>query len=271
MAKTSTTKAKAANIPTVATVVTPGEIQDLQQTFKVNSDVGEEEIQRMNGMPGVRLEFDYVHFRKLSDDFIATLSAKNQKAYWLAFAEFDDRDRRSNVALHSIGVDPIMKILDRPRGRNNPLVRDGDFVSKLLPGWYVTWRVQGGEGDFNLALEAGFKVIRHPLDKEEEKAKSPLDWSGEIWKIPDGVADPTSGEGIYNVMVVIRQQIWDDNLKAQSMASHNAYAQNKKQFFEGAENISRDMLGGKEKVILSDLDEVREEEYYDHREKRTGS
>lgn len=267
MAKTAT--AKSAKTPPTVVANVPSESVDLLQTFKVGESTGEEEIVRMDSMPGTRLEFDYVYFRKLPDDFVATLKAQNQKAYWLAFAEYSDRTRRSNIAQHEIGVDPLTKILDRPRGRNNPLVRDADHVQKIIgKDWYVTWRIQGGEGDLTGAQEAGFKLIRRPVDKDEEKAKSPLEWTGEIWKIPDGTADPSSGEAIYNVMVCIRRRIWDDNLKAMSMASHNAYSQNKKQFFEGAENISRDMLGGKEKVILQDLDETHIEEHTEVREGR---
>ena len=259
MAKGTATK----GAKTVATVVTPGEMVELQQVFKASEKTSEEDIMRADGFPGVRIEFDYVHFRKLPDDFVAGLKPHNQKAYWLAFAEFEDRLRRSNIALHEIGVDPMTKILDRPRGKNNPLVRDGEKIQALLKGYYVTWRIQGGEGDYIGALESGFKVIRKPLNVEEEKTKSPLEWSGEVWKIRDGTVDPTSGEEIFNVMMCIEKQRWDDHLKAVSMASHNAYAQNKKLFYEGAENISRDMLGGKEKVIAPewDLDQTREEEF----------
>lgn len=264
MAKTTTTKASKTQVPKtqVITPLTPPDASALQATFKVTEGVGEEKIIQMDSMPGMRLTFDHVYFHKLADEFVAMLKPQNQKAYWLAYGEWESRDRQANIALHSVGVDPLTKILDRPRGRNNPLVRDGENVQKKLPGYYVTWRIQGGEGDLVGALEAGFHVIRHPKDKEEEKSKTPLEWSGETWKIRDGTADPSSGEEIYNVMVAIRQQIWDDNLKAMSMASHNAYAQNKKQFFEGTENISRDMLGGKEKVILQDLEEMHAEENY---------
>jgi hypothetical protein len=267
MAEMAKTTAKAAKMPTVATVVTPADMATLQQVFKVAEGMSEEQIIRADGLPGVRLEFDYVYFRKLSDDFVATLKAHNQKAYWLAYGEFSDRDRRSNVALHDIGVDPLSKILDRPRGRNNPLVRDGEHVQAIMgKDWYVTWRVQGGEGDLTGALEAGFQVIRRPVDPKEEKAKGPFDWSGEVWKIRDGTSDPTSGEEIFNVMVAIRRRIWDDNLKAMSMVSHNAYSQNKRQFIEGAENISRDMLGAKEKIMVQDLDETHIEEHTEVRE-----
>jgi hypothetical protein len=164
-------------------------------------------------------------------------------------------------------------MLDRPRGKSNPLVRDEEIVERQInkglgkeEKWYVTWRVQGGEGDFQDALAVGFKAIHRPKDEEEMK-KPPLEWSGELWRVADGTSDPTSGDAIYNVMVVIRQSRWDDHLKAMSMESHNQYSQTKRQFIEGAENISRDMLGGKEKVIIQDLDEVRAEEYYDHKQK----
>jgi hypothetical protein len=253
MAKT-TAKAK-----TTVTALTPVSEEELQQVIKVTDSTSDEEIMRADGLPGHRLEFDYVHFKKLEESFVANLKPANQKAYWLAYGEFDDRSRRANLAMHSIGVDPIMKILDRPRGTHNPLVRDQELVSKLLPGFYVTWRIQGGEGDFESAVEAGFRPIRKPRDAEEKK-KSPLEWSGEVWKLRDGTVDPTSGDEIYNVMVCIRQQIWDDNLKAISMASHNAYALNKQKFYEGAENISRDMLGSKERIEVHDLDEMRAEE-----------
>jgi len=266
MAKAGASKAaKAEAIPTVVMDV-PKDTMDLQQVFKVSEDTSEADIVRADGMPGVRIEFDFVHFKKLSDDFVSGLKAPNQKAYWIAQGEWDSRVRQANIALHSIdgGVDPLSKILDRPRGRSNPLTRDGERVQKILgKDWYVTWRVQGGEGDITNALEAGFKIIRHPKDEEEEKAKSPFDWTGDIWKIRDGTADKTSGDEISNVMVVIRRKVWDDNLKAMSMASHNGYRQNKMQFREGMENISRDMLGGREKVIAPeyDLDDIREEEH----------
>jgi hypothetical protein len=265
MAKVSTAKAKA--VPTVVMGTLPDDPEITPQLFRVNSDTTQVEIVRMDGMIGTRLEFDYVHFQKMSDEFVARLRPDNQKAYWLAFAEFDSRNRQANIAMHSIGVDPLTKILDRPHGTNNPVVRDGNKVQKILgKDWYVTWRVQGGEGDLEGAREVGFKIIRKPATPEEEKTKTPFEWSGEVWKIKDGTSDPASGDEIYNVMVVIRRRVWDDNLKAMSMASHNAYSQNKKQFFDGAENISRDMLGGREKVILSDLDETHVEEHYDHRE-----
>jgi hypothetical protein len=270
MAKTTVKKAAVAE-PTVAAkpqVMSPVKTDveapsERGQVYRIGESTSEADIIRMDSMAATTLEWDYVHFRKLPDSFIATLKPVNQKAYWLAFAEWDDRVTRSNRALHEVGVDPMTKILDRPRGRNNPLVRDGDKVQELLgKGWYVTWRVQGGEGDLTGALEAGFKIIRRP-EKGEEK-NDPFTWTGEVWKIRDGTSDPSSGEEIYNVMVAIRRQVWDDNLKAMSMASHNAYRSNKQQFFEGAENISRDMLGGKEKVIVSDLDETHVEEHYDH-------
>ena len=269
MAKTGTVKSARAPKapPTVATVVQPEDMVELQQVFKVLEGMDEAEIARADGMPGVRLEFDYVHFGKLSESFVATLRGQSQKAYWLAFSEWDDRSRRANIAQHEIGVDPMSKLLDGPRGKANPLLRDSEIVSKRLPGWYVTWRVQGGEGDLTNAQIAGFKVIRRPVDKVEEKEKEPFDWSGEVWRIPDGTSDPISGEAIYNVMVVIRQQLWDDKLKAMSMVSHNQYSQTKRQFIEGAENISRDMLGGREQVIIQDLDEVHIEDHYDHGKK----
>ena len=62
-------------------------------------------------------------------------------------------------------------------------------------------------------------------------------------------------------MVIIRQQAWKDNLDAMSMISHNAYATNKKQFVEGIDNISRDMLSSKERIQISDLDEMHVEEH----------
>lgn len=263
-------KATAAKVAKTATVETPTDMEELQQVFKVTEGMNEAEIARADSMPGVRLEFDYVHFCKLTDGFVATLQGKNQKAYWKSFHEWESRVKESNIALHSIGVDPMTKILDRPRGRNNPLVRDGEKMQKLLPGWYVTWRVQGGEGDLENLKALGTdiaRVLRRPKDKTEEKEKTPFEWSGEVWKIADGTSDPVSGEGIYNVMVAIRQQVWEDNLKAMSMASHNAYAQSKRQFIEGAENISRDMLGGKEKVITQDLDKLHAEEFVPHARK----
>jgi hypothetical protein len=242
-------------------VINPVATEELNQIFKVTQDTPETTIVEQDGTPGVRLEFDYVHFKKLPESFVGNMKAHNQKAYWMAFSEFDSRTRQANIAMHSIGVDPMSKILDRPRGTSNPLVRDELVVKPLLPRHYVTWRIMGGEGDFESAIQTGFKVIRRPKDAEEKKTKSPLEWTGEIWKVRDGTVDPTSGDEIFNVMVCIEKQRWEDNLKAMSMASHNAYSQNKQQFFEGAENISRDMLGSKERIAVADLDELKIEEH----------
>jgi hypothetical protein len=273
MAKIAATKAKSsvvAKATSISTQVMTSLPDETAQVFKIVEGMTEESIVKADGMPGVRLEFDFVYFKKLSESFVATLKPSSQKAYWLAFAEFDSRDRRANIALHSIGKDPRSMMLDRPHGKSNPLVRDSEIVEKLLnkglgkaEQWYVTWRLQGGQGDFTDALEAGFKAIHRPKD-DEEKAQNPLEWSGELWRIPDGTSDPTSGDAIYNVMVVIRESRWQDHLKAMSMESHNQYSQNKQKFFDGAANISKDMLGGKEKVILQDLDETHVEEYYAH-------
>jgi hypothetical protein len=79
--------------------------------------------------------------------------------------------------------------------------------------------------------------------------------------VRDGTVDPQSGDEIFNVMVYIRQGAWKDNLDAISMISHNAYSTNKKQFFEGVDNISRDMLSSKERIQVSDLDELHVEEH----------
>ena len=164
----------------------PTDLEGLQQVFKVSDSTSDDDIVKADGMPGVRLEFDYVYFRKLSESFVAMLKPHNQKSYWLAYGEWEDRSTRSNRALHEIGVDPITKILDRPRGSSNPIVRDQEKVQKLLGhDWYVTWRVQGGQGDLTNALESGFKIICRPQKGEEKK--SPLEWSGEAWKIRDGI------------------------------------------------------------------------------------
>ena len=256
MAKATT---KAAKVPTIVSMETPVE---LQQVFKVTEGMKEDEVSRADALPGVRIEFDFVHFQKFTDAFIGTLKVANQRAYLEAEQEFASRSRRVNTALHEIGVDPISKILDRPRGKSNPLVRDGEMVQKLLGAkWYVTWKVAGGEGDFESSLEMGFKPIRRPVDKNEQKTKAPFEWTGELWKIRDGTVDPTSGDEIFNVMVVVERQRWDDSLKAMSMASHNQYSQHKQQFIEGAENISRDMLGGKEHVTIQDMDDVVAEKF----------
>jgi len=229
------------------------------QVFEVKDVTTEEDILRADASPGMRLHFDYVYFKKLSDEFVARLSGTAQKAYWLAFAEYDKRVREANIGLHSVSVDPMAKMLDGPKGKANPLVRDIEILQKLLPDYYVTSRVEGGEGDVEAAKGAGFKVIRRPADEGEEKSKSPLDWNGEVWKIRDGTVDMRSGEAIYNVLVCIRKGAWEDHLKAMSMVSHNKYSQNKQEFVEGAKNISKDLI--REEVTVQDLDDIRAEEH----------
>ena len=81
-----------------------------------------------------------------------------------------------------------------------------------------------------------------------------------MWKVRDGTMDPTSGEEIFNVMVCIEMKRWEDHLKAMSMISHNAYSANQQKFYEGADNISRDMLSSKERIEVSSLDEIHAEE-----------
>lgn len=264
MAKT-TVKSGVTKAPTATVVTATSEPETMPQLFRVSEATSEDEIIRQDSAAGVGLEFDFVHFKKLSDEFVATLKPSSQKAYWLSKAEFEDRSRRANIALHEVGVDPMTMILDRPRGRNNPLIRDGEKVQKLVGReWYITWKVQGGEGDFESARQAGFEVVRRPTPEQvEAKEKDVFKWAGEVWKIPDGTSDLTSGEAIYNVMMFIRRSRFEDHNKAMSMASHNAYAQVKRQFVEGSDNISRDMLGGKEKVLPPDwdLDQISVEQH----------
>lgn len=251
------------SVPVVAGDISEGD-KNLVNVFKVTDLTSDEDIIRYGELPGVVLEFDYVKFRKLSDEFVAMLPASSQKNYWIAFSEWDSRRKLADRAVYETpnAVDPMSKLLDGPRGTANPLVRDKEIIDKKIGGeYYVTWRLEGGQGDLEAAERVGFKVMRHPKDKEEEKTKSPLDWSGERWAIRDGTVDPTSGDEIYNVMVCIRQQAWTDNLQAMSLISHNAYSTNKKQFFEGADNISRDMLSSKERIQVSDLDELHVEEH----------
>ena len=236
----------------------------LRQQYVVTDKSKLEDIIRYAEMPGIDLVFDFAHFLKLDDSFVAMLPANAQKAYWLTLAEYESRKRLADRAVFETpnAVDPRSKLLDGPHGMSNPLVHDQDEVQKLIGrDWYITWRVEGGQGDLEGALKAGFKVMRKPKDDTERKTKSPLEWTGERWKIPDGTVDPSSGEAISNVMVYIRQQAWKDNIDAMSMISHNAYSQNKRQFIEGVDNISRDMLSSKERIEVSNLDELHVEEH----------
>ena len=271
MAKTGRSVSKSTSnpvtkIPTKSVVmsdISDGD-KNLRQIYRVNEATSDEDIVRYAELPGVDLEFDFVHFRKLDDGFVSMLPESAKKAYWLAQGEFDSRRKLADRALYETpnAVDPMTKLLDGPHGMANPLTRDLDMVEKIIgKEYYITWRIEGGQGDLDNALRAGFCVMRRPVDENERKTKSPLDWSGERWAIRDGTVDPTSGDEIYNVMVIIRQQAWKDNLDAMSMISHNAYATNKKQFVEGIDNISRDMLSSKERIQISDLDEMHVEEH----------
>lgn len=261
MAKTAKAAAKAVEKASVDTVKIPADDSSLKQVFKVTEKMTEEIILKYASAPGVELEFDVVYFRELDESFVALLPPSAQKAYWVAHTEFESRVRQANIAQHSISVDPSTKLLDGPRGAANPLVRDQKEISTLMPEYYVTWRIQGGQGDLENAIRAGFKVMRKPKDEEERKTKPPAEWNGEIWRIRDGIADPRSGEEIYNVMVFIRKGAWKDNIDAISMISHNAYAQNKKQFVEGVDNMNRDMSSSKERIAVVDLDETHVEEH----------
>jgi hypothetical protein len=237
---------------------------DLRQIFKVIETTSDEDILRYAEMPGVELEFDVVRFRRLEDNLVAMLPPIAQKNYWLSFAEYEGRKKLADRALFETpgAVDPMSKLLDGPRGMSNPLTHDQAEVEKLLgPDWYITWRIQGGQGDLEGALQSGFRVMRRPKDEAERKAHDPREWNGEVWRVRDGTVDPTSGDEIFNVMVYIRAQAWKDNLQAMSMVSHNAYSNNKKQFFENTENISRDMLSSRERIQVSDLDEMHVEEH----------
>jgi hypothetical protein len=239
---------------------TPIDENALKQVFTVVESTAEEEILRVSALPGTLLEFDSVRFKKLSDSFIAMLPASGQKAYWKAEGEFESRRKLADRALFETPtvVDPMAKLLDGPRGMANPLERDKKYIEDLLPEYYVTWRIEGGQGDLPSAKEAGFREMRHPKDDTERKEKSPLEWTGDRWSIRDGTQDPQSGDQIYNVMVVIRKRLWNDNLSAMSLVSHNKYLQHKQQFVEGVDNITRDT---RESIEISDLDELHVEEH----------
>jgi hypothetical protein len=234
----------------------------LGQVYRVTDATTHEEIIRYAELPGVVLEFDVVKFQKLDDDFVSMLPASAQKAYWLTLAEYEDRRKLADRAVYeATSVDPMSKLLDGPRGTANPLVRDALEVQRLAPEYYFTWRIEGGQGDLDSARRAGFRVMCRPKDEIERNTKSPIEWTGERWKIRDGTSDPISGDEIFNVMVYIRKQAWKDNLDAMSMVSHNAYSTNKKQFVEGVDNLSRDMLSAKERIQVADLDELHIEEH----------
>jgi hypothetical protein len=261
-AQASETKSPKAKASVVTQI--PSEDTSLKQVFKVLETTSEEDILRYAEMPGVTLEFDYVRFRRLDDSFVGMLPASAQKAYWIAHEEFESRKRLADRAVYETPnvVDPMSKLLDGPHGMSNPLTHDQDEVRKRMgSSWYVTWRVEGGQGDIDAALRAGFRVVRRPKDDAERENVDPTEWSGERWKIRDGTIDPISGDEIFNVMVYIRAGAWKDNLQAMSMISHNAYSTNKKQFVEGVDNISRDMLSSKERVQTVDLDEMHVEEH----------
>jgi hypothetical protein len=234
----------------------------LKNIFDVVSATSNEDIVKYASAPGVELRFSAVDFKILDESFVAMLPPQGQKAYWTAFAEYESRRKLANQALFETPnvVDPMAKILDGPKGGANPIVRDREFVQKRMPGFHVSWRVEGGQGDLESALAAGYKVVRKPKDKSEESL-DPREWTGERWTLRDGTVDPESRDVIYNVMVYIREQAYKDHLAAMSMVSHNMYAQNKQQFVEGVDNISRDMLSAKERIEVADLDELHAEEH----------
>ncbi|MFA5335698.1 MAG: hypothetical protein WC324_02135 [Candidatus Omnitrophota bacterium] len=236
----------------------------LKSVFEVSSNTSNEDIMRYASAPGVELRFNAVDLKVLDESFVAMLPAQGQKAYWMAFSDFESRRKLANQALFETPnvVDPFSKLLDGPKGSGNPLVRDQEFVQeKIGRDWYITWRVEGGQGDLEAALRSGFKVMRRPKDKAEESHVDPREWSGERWTVRDGTLDRESGEHIYNVMVYIRARAQKDHVAAMSMVSHNRYATNKQQFVEGIDNISRDMLSSKERITVADLDEVKAEEH----------
>jgi hypothetical protein len=237
---------------------------NLAQIYRVTDKTGQEDILRYAEMPGMELAFDVAHFLKLDDSFVGMLPPGAQRNYWLAFADYDSRRKLADRALYETpgSSDPRSKLLDGPHGKANPLVRDAEFVQgKVGRDWYITWRVQGGQGDFTEALESGFRVICRPKDAREREEKTPFEWSGEQWKVRDGTVDPTSGDEIFNVMVYIRQKAFDDHKLAMSMVSHNAYSTVKREFVDGVDNISRDMSSSKERIQVSDLDELHVEEH----------
>lgn len=258
MAKTGGVKVTKTATPTVVARV----VEDADaQVFVVSDSTKLDEIEQMAAAPGVRLSFDATYMPFLDEEFVTRLPVKAQKEYWMKWGEFVRKRNLSANAEFSIGVDPRKKLLDSSMIGSNPLDKDREIVEKRLPGYYVTWRVQGGSGDYLDALSKGFKPIRRPKDDEEMEKKSPLDWSGEQWRVRDGSSDKDTGDELYNAMVVIRSDAWKDHLDAVSMISHNAYAQNKKQFIEGIDNMNRDMLSAKERVEVIDLDEQHAEEH----------
>lgn len=268
MAKTSvkTSANKGVGVKNARVIVNnPETIPDpnLKQVYNVKGDVSVEDLLRYSALPGVRLVFDKNDLPNLSDATVSMLPTEAKIAYDEAVNANREAERLERRAMYETGVavDPMTKLLDGPHGMSNPLVRDSNMVQKLLPEYYVTWRVEGGQGDLEMARRAGFKMMRRPKDDTEAEEVSPLDWSGEIWRVRDGTVDPTSGDEIYNVMVVIRERAWKDNLDAMSMISHNAYATNKKQFVEGVDNLSRDMLSSRERIEVTDLDELHVEEH----------
>lgn len=242
--------------------IMPVDSSALKNIFDVVEATSGEDILRYAALPGVELRFSPVSFKALDESFVAMLPPSGQKAYWTAFAEYESRRKLANRALFESPnvVDPMTKILDGPKGAANPIVRDREFVQKRMPGFHVSWRVEGGQGDLEAALAAGYKVVRKPKDKSEESL-DPREWSGDRWTLRDGTVDPESRDVIYNVMVYIREQAYKDHLAAMSMVSHNMYAQNKQQFVEGVDNISRDMLSSKERIEVADLDELHAEEH----------
>ncbi len=267
---------KAAELPANATVepqIAPVIEIPVVESFLVNDDVSDEVLLAKNEA-GVPLKFDYVHFKKRSDEVVSKLSPLNAKAYGISEAEFAQRDREANIALHSIGVDPMRKILDGPKGMGNPLTRDlAKVQARLGKEWYVTSRVTGGEGDFESAQAVGFRPLRRPNSAKGEtfEGTDPFDWSGELWGIPDGTADG-QGNQVVNMLVVIRAKAWENSNKAMAMASKNRYSQQKEQFLDSMTEIAESQLGGKQKVLAPEnaenpkgwnLDETHVEEMYD--------
>jgi hypothetical protein len=243
--------------------LTPVNLDALKSIFEVKESTSDEDLMRYASLPGVDLKFDSIRLKVLDESLVAMLPPSGQKAYWTAFTEYESRRKLADRALFETAnvVDPMSKLLDGPKGSGNPLVRDQEFVQKKMPGWYVTWRVEGGQGDLENALAAGFKVMRRPKGPHEEANVSPIEWSGERWTVRDGTIDRESRDAIYNVMVYIREQAQKDHLAAMSMISHNRYSSNKQQFVEGIDNISRDMLSSKERIAVADLDELHTEEH----------
>jgi len=208
----------------MAVVMQKNRVPEVEQMEKVvvSLDKSNEVVLQLNMDAKVRLEWDYLAFRKLPEAVVEKLRPDNMRAYLVAETKAEDRAK----------AQAAVKVVRNPLSPLSGYSEAREFVRKRS-GWHQCWANPGR--DFDAKMRGPYRQVREPTAEQKKSGYEPGDESGEVLKRFDG-------EGkVEAIALECPQKLFDEYLEWMSAQSGDRRQGVKADFFSAMENINREL------------------------------